>query len=194
MSIIWALLRFVGAVVLAVVLGLASAYYAAFNMPSGNGAVVNGPWTTNLTTGGTNADMYTRAFVALTGLLALNKDETIYFNATADSAGEALAGNCSYRIEGTDPDTRWWSITAYAKDNFLIDSPSHRYAISKTDITRSQDGTFVIRVSTIEEATNWIAASPDGFQLTLRLYNPGRPIKEYPGTTPLPSIVKEACS
>lgn len=194
MSIIWTLLRFVGAVVVAIALGLGSAYYAAFHMPSGDGAVVNGPWRTNLTTGGANADMYTRAFVALTGLLALNKDETIYFNATTDSAGEALDGKCSYRVEGTDPDTRWWSITAYASDNFLIDSPSHRYAVSKTNVTRAQDGAFVIRVSTIEEATNWIASSADGFQLTLRLYNPSVAVKQNPATIALPAIVKEACS
>lgn len=188
------MLRFVGGVVLAVVLGLGSAYYAVVHMRSGEGAVVNGPWSTNLSTGGANADMYTRAFVALTGLLALSKDETIYFNATTDSAGVPLDGKCSYRIEGSDPDTRWWSITAYGNDNFLIDSPLHRYAVSKTNVTRSQDGTFVIRVSTVEEATNWITSSLDGFQLTLRLYNPAAAVKQNPATTPLPSIVKEACS
>lgn len=194
MAILGTLLRFVGSVVLAIALGLGSAYYAARHMPSGAGAVQNGAWGTNLTTGGANADMYTRAFIAMTGLLALNKDETIYYFATKDSAGEKLDGKCSYRIEGADPDARWWSITAYGNDDFLIDSPSHRYAVSKTNVTRAQDGHFVIRVSTVEEASNWIASSPDGFSLTLRLYNPGKLAQENPATTALPSITKEACS
>jgi hypothetical protein len=186
------LLRLMGALVLAVALGLGSAYYAARYAVQGE--VQNGPWTTNLAAGGTGADSYTRAFVALTGLLALNKDETIYYNATRDSSGAALDGACSYRIEGRDPDARWWSITVYGKDHFLIDTPSRRYSVSKTSIVRAADGSFVTRLSTVEETGNWIATSPDGFQLTLRLYNPGAAVKADPVAAPLPSIVKEACS
>jgi hypothetical protein len=137
--------------------------------------------------------MYTRAAVAIGGLLALNKDETIYFSAATDSAGEALNGACTYRVEGRDPDARWWSITVYAKDHFLIDTPTRRWSVSKNSVVRTADGSFVVRLSQAEEPNNWIATSPDGFQLTLRLYHPAASVKDDPATTPLPAIVKEAC-
>jgi hypothetical protein len=188
------LLRLLAALVLAGVLGLGSAYFAPRFIAGSETSVANGPWNTNLAAGGTNADAYTRTFVALTGLLALNKDETIYYNATTDSAGDALDGACTYRIEGRDPDTRWWSFTVYANDHFLVDTPTKRYSISKTSVIRAPDGAFVVRLSTTEEANNWIATSPDGFQVTLRLYNPGPSVKDNPASVPLPAIVKEACS
>jgi hypothetical protein len=188
------LLRLLGALVLAIALGLGSAYVAARYGAQGDSIVANGPWSTNLAAGGIGADMYTRTFVALTGLLALNKDETIYYGATKDSGGEALDGACTYRIEGRDPDARWWSITVYGSDHYLIDTPTKRYSVSKTSIVRAADGSFVVRASTTEEAGNWVATSPDGFQFTLRLYNPGATVKDNPAGVPLPSIVKEACS
>jgi hypothetical protein len=188
------LLRLLVAVVLAVVLGLGSTYVAVRTAIRGDAAIENGPWGTSLVVGGTDADAYTRALVATTGLLALNKDETIYYGATKDSAGDDLDGACAYRIEGRDPDARWWSITVYGDDHFLIDTPSRRYSISKSNVVRSADGAFTVRLSTVEETGNWIATSADGFQLTLRLYNPGGSVKDNPASISLPAIVKESCS
>jgi hypothetical protein len=188
------LLRLLASLVLSAVLGLASAYVGVRYLASGDAAVKNGPWVTNLAAGATQADPYTRANIALTGLLALSKEETIYYNATEDSAGEALDGRCTYRIEGRDPDARWWSLTVYGSDHFLIDSPSKRYSVSKTSIVRDGDGGFVVRLSTVEESGNWIATSADGFQVTLRLYNPGAAVTNNPANVPLPAIVKESCT
>ena len=187
-------LHLIGAIVVAIALGLGSAYYVARYALQGDAIVTNGSWTTNLATGGADADMYTRAFVALTGLLALNKNETIYYNATEDSDGNTFDGRCTYRIEGRDPDARWWSMTVYGRDHYLIDNPSKRFSVSQTSIAREPGGTFVVRLSTVEETGNWIATSPDGFQVTLRLYNPGASVKEKPASVPLPKIVKESCS
>ena len=130
----------------------------------------------------------------LFGLLALNKSETVYYTARTDSAGERFDGACSYRIEGRDPDARWWSLTAYGNDSFLIDNPGRLYSVSRNTVVRSPDGTFVIRLSTQAEGQNAIATSPDGFDVTLRLYNPGPSVLESPSTVPLPTITKEACS
>jgi hypothetical protein len=190
---VWFALRLIGALVLAIALGLGSAYLSVISL-SGAHTIQNGPWTTSLETGGANAGMYTRAYVALTGLLALNKDETIYFGATHDSSGAPLDGACAYRIEGRDPDARWWSVTLYASDHYLIPNPANRYSVSKSNVVRAPDGTFVIRLSSTQEASNWIATSPDGFQITLRLYNPGESVMADPAAAPLPSIVKEACT
>lgn len=184
-------LRFIGALVLALALGLGSAYLAVRHGLGGE--IKSGPWATSLTTGSIDADNYTRAAVAIGGLLALSKEETIYYNATTDSAGDPLNGHCTYRIEGRDPDARWWSFTVYANDNYLIDTPTRRWSVTKNNVVRAADGAFVIRLSTVQEPTNWIATSPDGFQVTLRLYHPAKTIKDDPAQE-LPAITKEACS
>lgn len=192
-DIVWFAVRLAGGLVLALALGLGSAYWSVMSL-RGEHAIKNGPWTTSLATGGIDADGYTRAFVALTGLLALNKDEAIYYGASSDSNGADLDADCAYRIEGSDPDARWWSITLYADDNYLIPNPANRYSVSQSNVVRAADGTFVIRLSSTEEPNNWIATSPDGFQITLRLYNPGASVKNDPASAVLPSIVKEACT
>lgn len=190
----WFLLRVAAGAVLAVLLGLASAYYSVQNIGTKDFVFSNGPWATDLTTGGVDAGSYTRARVAIAGLLALNKSETIYYGAKHDSSGDALDGNCSYRVEGQDPDARWWSITAYALDHFLIENPGHKYSVSKTSVVRAPDGSFVVRLSTAPERQNWIATAPEGFDIVLRLYNPGPTVLRDPSTAPLPTITKEACS
>jgi hypothetical protein len=187
-------LKLLGSIAAAIVLGLGSAYLAVQGALPADSVVKNGAWVTNLAAGGTNADMYTRTAVAIGGLLALSKEETIYYGAQEDTAGESLDPKCAYRIEGRDPDARWWSITAYGKDHYLIDNPAKRYSVSKTSVVRNADGGFVVRVSGTQEAQNWIATAPDGFQLTLRLYNPGQTVIADPAAAPLPTIVKEACS
>jgi len=190
----WFLLRLLGSVTLAVVLGLASAYVGIFWMRGGDAQVHNGPWETNLLTGSASADPYLRTYIAVTGILALNKNETIYYEANRDSGGEPLDGKCSYRIDGKDPDARWWSITVYGKDHYLLPNKEKRYSVSKNNVMRGADGSFSVRLSTTQEEGNWIATSEDGFELTLRLYNPAESVRARPDAVPLPSITKEACS
>ena len=187
------IIRLLVSTVVALGLGLGSAWYAITHGTGQQDIVQNGPWRTSLAAGGADADMYTRAHVALVGLLALNKSETIYYTATSDSAGAALDPACSYRIEGRDPEARWWSFTAYARDNYLIPNPQKRYSVGKTDVVRGTDGRFVIRLSRTPEAQNWIATSPDGFDVTLRLYNPGPAVLANPSTVELPALIKETC-
>ena len=137
-------------------LGLALTWYTAFRgaMPGG---VTDGPWHTNLAIGASAGDALTRARVALHGLLALNRSETVYYTATADSQGARLDGGCTYRIAGRDPAARWWSITAYGPDDYLIPNPQHRYSVSKNSVVRGTDGTFSITVQPRAARGDWIA-------------------------------------
>jgi hypothetical protein len=113
-------LKIIASVLIALALGLGSAIWAINSPPGENYNVVNGAWRTNLAIGSSRAGMYIRALVARTGLFALNKSETIYFIADTDDDGEPLHSSCDYRIEGKDIETRWWSITAYGEDHFLL--------------------------------------------------------------------------
>jgi hypothetical protein len=173
--------------------GLGSALLAVRASLTNDLTARNGPWVTPRNVSSPNETMYARAARVIASIGALRKEEALYFNATEDSAGNALSGKCSYRIEGRDPDARWWSITAYGTDRFLIPNPGNRYSVSKTNVVRAVDGSFSIELSTTASPQNWIATSPEGFDLTLRLYNPGATLAKDPLTAPLPAIVKGAC-
>ncbi len=162
------------------------------------GGVANGPWKSSLATGSAQSDPYTRARVALHGLFALNRTETIYFTASEDSEGRALDGNCHYQIAGRDPNARWWSITAYGSDDFLIPNAENLYSISATSVARRKDGSFSIQVGGLnahqtKADANWIPTGEGPFTLTLRLYNPGPDVALDPAHAALPSLKKDSC-
>jgi hypothetical protein len=158
------------------------------------GTIADGPWKTNLTTGTAQSDPYHRASVAVHGLFALNPSETIYYAARTDNDGHALEGDCRYEISGRDPDARWWSITAYGPDDFLVPNPRHRYSVSKTTVARDATGNFAVQVGGDTAGANWIPVSAGRFSLTLRLYNPGPGVVVDPSHAVLPALRKVSCS
>ncbi len=180
----------------AIGLGLGSAYLAVRSGFSG-GEVANGPWRTSLVTGSADAGMYTRARVAVGGLLALAPSETVYWNADSDSDGRPLDARCDYRVEGMELPARWWSITAYAADHFLIPNDASRYSFSQTTLAREPGGPWTIAVSSEPRPGNWLPSGRPGasghFDLTLRLYNPAPEVYEKASTVALPRIQREGC-
>jgi hypothetical protein len=175
-----------------IALGLGATWVTAIRGTLGGG-VSNGPWITSLYTGSSEGGPYLRARVAVHGLLALSREETVYYTALHDSDGVILNGNCAYRLEGRDPPTRWWSITAYGADDFLIPNEANRYSVSLNSVARNDDGSFVIVLSKTKSEGNWIPVVAGRFDLTIRLYNPGTEIIADPAHVPLPTIKKIEC-
>jgi hypothetical protein len=186
------LVKFAIATAIAVALA-AWSVNAVLNRPGS--AVRNGPWTTYPTTGSAQAGLYHRARVAAHGLWALDTSEVIYYAAYTDSEGHSLRYDASYLIEGSDPDTRWWSITAY-KDDHFIPNDLDRYSFSQTTVQRETAGGWVIRLSPEPRGPNWLPSGdrPGSMTLTLRCYNPGPKLRANPGTVALPRIVLETGS
>ncbi|RIL01388.1 MAG: hypothetical protein DCC71_17925 [Proteobacteria bacterium] len=159
--------------------------------------VRNGPWNTNTAIGSDAADPWTRAAVAVGGLLALSSREALYWTAFVDSAGERLTSGCRYEIRGRDPGARWWSLTAYGADHFLIANPARRYSWTAASVAREPDGGFVIAAGGAPDARNPLpvgeptARAP--FSLTLRLYEPSRETLADPARAGLPTIERGAC-
>jgi hypothetical protein len=186
-------LYWVGVVVLAVVLGLGSAVFA-LRLSLKNGQVRAGSWTTSLTAGSADAGIYTRAAVARYGLLALDKKETMYYTALTDSDGATLSGSCTYVLTGQDLAARWWSITAYGPDSFLIANEPGIYSFSKTGVKHEPDGHYIVRISADRQDGNWLPVKAgEPFNLTARFYNPDPSIYAAPSEARLPTIVKEGC-
>lgn len=157
------------------------------------GDVTDGPWRTSLSIGNVQGDPYTRARTALHGLFALSRSETIYYTAVTDDGGRPLDGRCRYRLSGPDPDARWWSITTYGADDFLIPNPAGRYSVSKTNVVRDKSGTFSLQLGGPQGGANWIPAGAGRFSLTLRLYNPAPDVALDPAHAVLPAIEKGSC-
>jgi hypothetical protein len=186
------LLKMLGVTVIGVALGLALTWATVIRGTLG-GETGNGPWRTSLFAGTSRGGPYLKAQVAVHGLLALGRGETIYYTAARDSAGDALDGACTYRISGRDPPARWWSITAYGADDYLIPNPAKAYSVSKNAVHRDSRGAFAVTLSKAHAGGDWIALADGRINLSLRLYNPDPRVADDPSGVVLPGIVKVSC-
>jgi hypothetical protein len=178
------------AVLLGVALGLGSAWWAVRGRGLA-GPVQIGAWSTSTLSGHVDADLYTRARVAVGGLLALSREETMYYVARTDDSGAPLRAECRYRIEGVAPPARWWSITAYAGDLFLFQNAPGRYSINGSTAQLDAKGRFGLATgpSQPERPEFWLPTPKSGpLVLTLRLYNPDARVAAMPASLPAPSI------
>lgn len=159
------------------------------------GQTNNDYWFGNRNAGSAAADPYTRGIVAKIGLLALNRSETIYFHRYKDENGEALREGCAYELSGGDLPTRWWSITAYAHDDFLPVNGQRASSVDATQVIRGEDGRWTVRMAADRsDARNWISTENAGaFSLSLRMYNPEASAREDESTIAFPSIRTIAC-
>ena len=188
-----AVIKWTTVVIVAAVIAALS-IVAVFKFTRSSFNVKNGKWETNLNSGSPDADMYTRALVAMFGLFALNKSETVYFHTSVDNNGNDLTSECDYVIKGKNLDCRWWSITAYGADRFLIPNIYNIYAKSKKNIKYESDGTYRIKISPEFRNGNWIPIGKKGnFRLHLRLYNPSQTIYDTISSIELPKVYREKC-
>ena len=181
-----------------VVLGLAGGTaYAVHQVRSGDlgRQITNGPWSTNTDNGTADASALSRARVALFGLLALPAKEAMYFTARTDSAGAALDGNCTYTVSGSELDARWWSITLYKGEGWLVKNEANRWSVGGNAPERDANGNWSFTVSPQSVEGVWL---PTGrtpqFDLTLRTYHPKGALLNDPAKAKLPTIKKERCA
>lgn len=184
--------RYAVAVLLGLTLGLGSAVAVTGGL-MGGGALTAGRWSTDLTVGAPAATPWVRARIARVGLLALNRDETLYFDRATDEDGRALDARCSYRVEGGPLPARWWSVTIYGADQML---PRNDDGAASIDATRlAAAGAWTATVAAARPSTGaWISARGAGaFTLTLRLYNPARMAAAQLGRLALPAVRRVRC-
>lgn len=181
-----------------VVLGLAGGTaYAVHQVRSGDlgRQITNGPWSTNTDNGTADASALSRARVALFGLLALPAKEAMYFTARTDSAGATLNGNCTYTVSGGELDARWWSITLYKGEGWLVKNEANRWSVGGNAPERDANGNWSFTVSPQSVEGVWL---PTGrtpqFDLTLRTYHPKGALLNDPAKAKLPTIKKERCA
>jgi len=175
-----------------VLLGIASAWWQI--RPAAGLGDAAGPWRVNLLAGSADADAVTRARVALGGLLALNRGETMYYVAGTDTSGQPLRSRCSYRVQGLPPPARWWSLTAYAEDRLLFADDARRYSINGSTARLDAQGRFSVHTGPqgqAEPGAAWLPTPGDrGLLLTLRVYNPAPALQAAPASLQPPTITR----
>lgn len=176
------------------VLGLAS---LAGLIAGGGGfkGVPHAGWSYNPLAGSKGADPYTRLKVAVGGLLALDRSETIYFTTATDSTGAALRADCRYRIVGGPMPVRWWSITLYDK-GYLARNNDGAPSIDKTRAAPDAAGRWSAQLGGPRPAQGlWISsATATDVSLLLRFYNPDPAVVKDPALAPMPVVTREACA
>ena len=185
--------RFAACIALGLVGGAA---YAVHQVRGGlsDGTVEIGPWETGKSFGTVGASALTRAKVALSGLLALPAKEAMYFTAKNDSDGRALDGGCTYVVRGGKLDGRWWSITLYEGEGWLVKNAANRWSIPASAVSTDAQGRWSFTVSPNAQSGSWLpTGSVDAFDLTLRLYHPAADIIKNPETAQLPTIERKEC-
>lgn len=192
----WGKMGFLFRIFCSLVLALGVGYYSArwaINEMLDSQAISNGTWSVNPEVGSAQSDPYTRAGIAIRALLALNQSEAIYFFAEHDSDGEPLDSNCQYSVTVQKLAARWWTITAYGPDHYLMENAANKYAVSPKN---SDDPTFSFLIGRDAPAQGvWLPiGDADHFSLTLRTYNPEPALLENLATATLPTIKRGDCS
>lgn len=187
-------LKWLAVLVVAIALGMGFAIWQIRSSGLGNDIRV-GPWTTGSDIGTADADMKTRAIVALRGLLALPKEEARYFTAATDSAGAPLSGKCSYTLNGGAIDARWWSVTLYDRAGWLIRNRWNRHSIGSALIPADAASDWTLTISPQRTDGLWIPTATQGaFELTLRTYRPRGILASDPARVTLPTITRGECA
>lgn len=158
------------ALAVAAIIGLGSAYFTTLHSPP-FGAMRVGPWVAWPQMGSSAIDPYARAVLARSGALPLGLGEGIAFTAMRDSAGQELDSACTYRLRGTVPASRAWTLTVFDAASRLFANETQRNGFTSFELLREPDGTANIVLARAVQAGNWLMLPESRhFQLVLRLY------------------------
>lgn len=186
------ILAWIAAIAAGLALGVASAW-AALTFGGSSFTEHYGRWIHSRAAGSTAADPYTRAIVAREGLLALSANEALYFSLYEDEQGRPLSESCIYELSGRPLDARWWSVTLYARDNFLVQNTDAAHSIDASRVGNSAP--WSARISPVRgDARHWLSSreARRGFIIMLRVYNPQRDFRA--GAESLPVLTTVSCA
>lgn len=181
-----------GLVLLAIILGSGIGIYNIKSGKSDSQRTIGNWKTVDKDKDLSTADWLTVAQVAVYGPYALTKKEVIYLSTNTDSEGNALDSKSDYVINGKKLDAKYWSITAYDQDGFLIKNPINKYSYNLEDVKYEADSTsYKINLSGSEKKENWLPINNvQKATLIIRLYLPSEKLRENLTVETLPIIQK----
>ncbi len=171
-------------------IGSTIAYYRIHQWNGKDTTIENGCWKgQNLAEIGTNQLLTAR--IAVATLYALNPSEVIYLVANEDTKGEELNSKNDYVIKGIPMDSRYWSITLYSEDYFLVPNEADKFSYNLHNVSYESDSSFIINISSLKKEHNWLPSGKEGkFYLTIRMYHPQEHVYKNIESIQLPTIEK----
>nr|WP_246705157.1 DUF1214 domain-containing protein [Rhizobium sp. RM] len=150
--------------------GIASTL-VALEATSGFGSIRIGPWDAFPEAQTIEADPYAKSHRADAGKLLYGTAEGLSFTASVDSEGQRLTGECRYRLAGTVPPSRFWTL--YAADqqgNVLADASGRPFALNSRTLLREPEGGIDVAIAATAQTYNWLSV-PQGqtFKLVMTL-------------------------
>jgi len=177
-------------IVAGVLCGTGIAIYNIKYWSAGDATIVNGSWVgKNLNKVGT--DRLLTARIAVSALFALNPKEVVYLIAKDDKDGNELTAENDYLIKGIPLDARYWSITLYDENYFLVPNTENRYSYNLYNVSYESDSSYLIHISSTRKNKNWLSAGNKGkFYLAIRMYHPEKSVYNHLNKIQLPVIEK----
>lgn len=165
--------------------GCLTAFWAVGMLGGGRGLAFNDVsvqgWESDWAIGSNAAGLVTRARIARHGLLALTKEEAVYFTKSVDDGGEPLSEACDYRLVGGDQPAEWWSITLYDGKSRLPMNEDGALSLDRTKTGGADAWRATISASPPADGGFWVSSRNAGaYDLTLRLYRPSEALLEAP--------------
>ncbi|HXX02815.1 MAG TPA: DUF1214 domain-containing protein [Xanthobacteraceae bacterium] len=160
------------------------------------GSLSIGAWTAWPKSGSPDIDPYARAAIARNGELPVGAGDGVAFYAHTDDAGNAFDGRCTFVVSGMTPAARYWTLTLYDAQGWLVANSLDRHGFTSAEILRQPDGRFAISVGPRARSGNWLPTGGiEQFVLVWRLYD--TPIGVASLTTkegPMPAVARRGCS
>ncbi|OXB00638.1 DUF1214 domain-containing protein [Flavobacterium pectinovorum] len=181
-----------GLVLLAILIGSGAGIYSIKSGKSDSQRIIGNWQTVDKDKDLSTADLLTIAQIAVYRPYALTKKEVIYLSTNTDSDGNALDPKSDYVISGKKLDAKYWSITAYDENGFLIKNPINKYSYNLENVKYQADSTsYKINLSGTEKKENWLPTNNiKKTGLIIRLYLPSEKLRENLTIEELPSIQK----
>jgi len=159
------------------------------------GAYQSGPWSTWLRAGSPSPDPYTRAYLTRRASLQFGQSEGVQFIASTDSDGRPLAGNCTYRVDGTTPTAAFWTLVPMSPDGVPTAKPGGPIGFYSAALARANDGSIQLFIGKTLSPLNWLETAGDGpFSLVLSLYDTTLFSGLSSSKPTLPSIIRVGCA
>lgn len=135
-----------------------------------------GPWSASPTAGTAEADPYSVAIYTRSARVPLALGEGLALTAYTDSVGQSLSPACTYRITGSTPTARLWTLSAATAKGEMVETLAGRTFLTSLGLLRADDGTFTVTASRKPSSGNWLplARQPqalEGLSFTFRLYD-----------------------
>jgi hypothetical protein len=124
--------------------------------------IANGPWRTAEKVGTADASVATRAAGGIApGCWRCPSARRSTSTRPRTAPGRKLMGRCRYRVTGGRLDARWWSLTLYDAQGYLIPNPARAHSLGSAALDADEAGAWQVDIARERQGPHWIAMPDD---------------------------------